>query len=186
MQWSKTKKMLESFLCEKLIGRVHIYAAVYRKFHDQPGRVWITFDKNEIVSAADVTYMIKHEVLYQQIQNEKELKPIPFSTDFKEMLNSPERQALSDAFDDAEDMLFKQGEFATYHLYRPFMSYNTLSIEEALSSENPIVQAYSMFDRRLGKRRLQSLEITTESHPLVKRFYDIRCNVEGMGIRNSS
>ncbi|HWJ78942.1 MAG TPA: nonribosomal peptide synthetase, partial [Niallia sp.] len=63
MQWSKTKSTLESFLCDPLQGRIKIYATVYRKFHDGPARVWITFDKKEILSASDVTYTIKHEEL---------------------------------------------------------------------------------------------------------------------------
>jgi len=55
LQWSKTKSTLESFLCEKLKGRIELYATVYRKFHDGPSRVWITFDQREILSASDVT-----------------------------------------------------------------------------------------------------------------------------------
>jgi len=56
MQWSMTKSTLESFLCDKLKGRIKIYATVYRKVHDCPSRVWITFDKKEIISASDVRY----------------------------------------------------------------------------------------------------------------------------------
>ncbi|WP_441296780.1 SF0329 family protein [Bacillus sp. Marseille-P3661] len=45
LQWSKTKTILENFLCDKLKGRIKIYATVYRNFHDGPSRVWITFEK---------------------------------------------------------------------------------------------------------------------------------------------
>ena len=77
MQWSKTKSTLESFLCDKLQGRIKVYATVYRKFHDSPSRVWITFDNKEIISASDVTYQTKHEKLYQKIKEKEGLKGIP-------------------------------------------------------------------------------------------------------------
>ena len=44
MQWSKTKLILERFLCEKLKWRIELRETVYRKFHDMPSRVWITLD----------------------------------------------------------------------------------------------------------------------------------------------
>jgi hypothetical protein len=37
-----------------------------------------------------------------------------------------------------------------------------------------------MLDRRLGKRRLEKLELTNETHPLIVDFYKIRCSVEGI------
>ncbi|WP_316572958.1 hypothetical protein [Neobacillus sp. YIM B06451] len=55
-----------------------------------------------------------------------------------------------------------------------------MSIDEAMNSENIIIKAYSMFDRRLGKRRLEKLEFTKETHPLIMDFYKIRCDVEGI------
>lgn len=102
MQWSKTKSTLESFLCDKLKGRIKIYATAYRKFHDRPSRVWITLDKKEILSASDVTYAIKHEELYQQMKKEGNLKGIPYNSDLDKMFNSKERHRLIKAADDAE------------------------------------------------------------------------------------
>ena len=93
MQWSKTKSTLENFLCNKLQGRIKLYATVYRKFHDSPSRVWITFDNKEIISASSVTYQVKHEDLYQQIKEEKNLKSIPYNENWNVMFNSNERQA---------------------------------------------------------------------------------------------
>lgn len=186
MQWSKTKKQLESFLCNKLQGRVQVHAAVYRKFHDSPGRVWITFDKEEIVSAADVTYMINHEKVYQELKQGRKLKPIPTDTDLLGMMNSPEREELWKASDDSDAILNSQGLFSTYQLYQSFLDYPSISIEEALKSENPIIQAFAMFDRRLGKRRLKTLHISKETHPLIDKFYQIRCTVEGVEIRSGN
>ena len=180
LQWSKTKSTLESFLCDKLKGRIKIYATVYRKFHDSPSRVWITFDKKEILSASDSTYVVKHEKLYQSMKEEKNLKGIPYNVDWDVMFNSEERQKLLKASDDAEEIMINQNIFESYHLYEPLMDYGSLSIDEAMNSENIIIKAYSMLDRRLGKRRLEKLEFTIETHQLILDFYKIRCDVEGI------
>jgi hypothetical protein len=180
LQWSKTKSTLEHFLCDKLKGRIKIYATKYRKFHDGPSRVWITFDKKEILSASDVTYAVEHEKRYQHIKEEKNLKAIPYNADWDVMFNSEERQELSRTSEDAEKFLINQNIFESYHLFAPFMDYGSLSIDEAMNSENIIIKAYSMLDRRLGKRRLEKFEFTNETHPLIVDFYKIRCGVEGI------
>ncbi|MFN7252410.1 MAG: nonribosomal peptide synthetase [Anaerobacillus sp.] len=182
MQWSKTKSTLESFLCDKLKGRIKLYATVYRKFPDCPARVWITFDKKEIVSASDLTYAVKHEKLYQLMKEEGSLSGIPYNPDWDVMFNSLERQELIKASEDTEEMMKNQSIFEGYHFYAPLIKYSSLSIDEAMNSENIIIKAYSMLDRRLGKRRLKQLIFTKDTHPLVVHFYKIRCEVEGLGI----
>lgn len=172
--------MLESFLCAKLKGRVHIHATSYRKFHDGPGRVWITLDKEEIASAADVTYSLQYEKLYKQLKAERKLKPIPYHPEFKVMENSAERHAMLEASDDAEEMMIAQNVFSSYHAYSGLMPYGSLSIDEAMHADHVWTRAYAMFDRRLGKRRLGQLVIGEETHPMVAKFYDIRCRAEGL------
>lgn len=180
MQWSKTKAILESFLCDRLKGRIQIHATVYRKFHDGPSRVWLTYDKRELVSAADVTFAVEHEKIYQQMKVEKELKPIPYHADWNVMFQSSERQELVKAFDTAVEMLIGKGIFDSNYLYSGMMEYPSLSIEDAMNSDNIFIKAYSMFDRRLGKRRLKEIRFTENTHPLIIDFYKIRCDVEGI------
>ncbi|MED3960993.1 SF0329 family protein [Niallia taxi] len=178
LQWSKLKTNFEGFLSDKLKGSIEIHATVYRKFHDSPSRIWITLDKQEILSASDVTFAVKHEKLYQQIIKEEELNEIPYNTDLKAMLNSQERKELIKASDIAEKVMINQNIFGSYHLYDALMNYSSLSIVEALNSDNMIIRAFSMLDRRLGKRRLGKLTFSKDTHPLVVKFYNIRCEVE--------
>lgn len=99
------------------------------------------------------------------------------------MFNSPERQALVKASDKSEEMMINQNIFCSYHFYAPFMEYSSLSIDEALSSENIMIQAFAMFDRRLGKRRLKNLGFTSDNtHPLILGFFKIRCDVEEISV----
>jgi len=180
VQWSKLKSTLESFLCDKLQGRIQLHATVYRKFHDGPSRVWITFDKKEIISASDTTYAVEHTKLYQRMKEERNLEGIPYNTDWDVMLNSKERTNLIEASDNAEEILSSHSIFESYHLYDSFLQYSSLSIDEALKSENIIIRSYSMLDRRVGKRRLKEFNFPKDTHPLVVNFYNIRCEVEGI------
>lgn len=180
LQWSKTKSTLESFLCDKLKGRIKIFATVYRKSHDGPARVWMTLDKKEIVNASDVTYAVRHEELYKQLKQDQNVKEIPYHSDWGVMFHSKERQELVKASHEAEEIMKNQNVFNSYHLYSAFMDYCSLSIEQALNSENVMIRAYAMLDRRVGKRRLKELTLNEATHPLIVDFYYIRCEVEGL------
>lgn len=56
--------------------------------------------------------------------------------------------------------------------------YLNSTIEEALESDNPFVRALAMFDKRLGKRRLSSFILSKDETPVVKHFYQLRCEAE--------
>lgn len=182
MQWSQLKIQLQALLCTKLKDRVHFHGAVYRKAHDSPRRIWITLDAEEIFSASDLTFSIQKEKEYQRIIKEKQLKSIPYNKDWKVMFESSERKRLWKASDQAEVELFQQGVFASFHVYNAFLEYVSLPIEEAMVSNQIVIRALSMFDRRLGKRRLMKIKLDESSHPLIKKFYDIRCEAEGISV----
>ena len=52
------------------------------------------------------------------------------------------------------------------------------TIEQCLESDNPFVRALAMFDKRLGKRRLSSMNLKEDEAPVVKHFYQLRCEAE--------
>lgn len=179
MQWSKTKKTVERFLCERLQGRIELRATHYRKFHDQPARVSVTLDGVEILNAADTAFYSKQQKIYQHLS--ANLPPMPYNDDWTVMYNSAERQALIQADNEAEQTLIDNEIFNSFHLYELLMQYHTLSIEDALQSEHVFAQAFAMFDRRLGKRKLLKID-PQQLHPTVQHFYAIRCEVEGIHI----
>lgn len=178
MQFSKLKKTVEGFLCDSLKGRVELHAAVYRHSHDNQARVWLTFDKEQIYSAADLSFSVQHYNREQELKKQYELEPIPYNKDWKVMFNSPERKALIAASDQAEEELVEAGILGSWHLYAAFMNYPHLSIEQALTSEDSLIRAFALFDHRVGKRRL--LKMDHFEHPVEGRFFKIRCDVEGL------
>lgn len=127
-------------------GRLEIHATVYRHSHDDKTRVWLTLDKEQIFSAADLTFQVAHNSLYEEIKEEQQLNPIPYSKNWGEMFNSHEGAALVDASDNVENQLMEQSIMESWHLYRAFMDYPHLSIDEALSSEDPATRAFALFD----------------------------------------
>ncbi|MFC7687544.1 nonribosomal peptide synthetase [Ureibacillus sp. GCM10028918] len=178
MKFSKLKKTMEGFLCDSLKGRIELHAAVYRHSHDDQARVWLTFDKEQIFSAADFSFSVQHYYREQELKEQYALNPIPYNKDWEVMFNSPERKALMAASNQAEEELVEAGVLGSWHLYTALLSYPHLSIEQALTSEDPSIRAFALFDRRVGKRRL--LKIQKVEHLIEELFFKIRCEVEGL------
>ncbi|MGD6940611.1 SF0329 family protein [Cytobacillus gottheilii] len=181
MKWTKLKKLLENRLCESLKGRLEIRTTAYRKAHDQPSRMWITLDKKEIYCAADQVFEMNVEEQYQLLKEEQQLEPIPYDSDWTTMFQSKERAALLDAYEEAEQIVIKKNVIAEYSMYHSLLEYIQLSIDEALQSQDPVIKAFAMLDRRLGKRRLEKLkEENKESHSFIQLLLQIRCEAEGL------
>jgi hypothetical protein len=53
-------------------------------------------------------------------------------------------------------------------------AYLTMPVEDALAAVNPFIRALAIIDRRVGRRRLESLEIGSIDHSLVQEFYRLR------------
>lgn len=70
MVWSKTKKQLDSFMCNSLKGRVEFFCSSYR-MHDGIGRIYITIDGNEVYNMCTLKagyYGDPKEGMYSQIE----------------------------------------------------------------------------------------------------------------------
>lgn len=155
MIWSKTKKSIEGLMADKLQKRVRFYITNYG-----PGvsyiqnRAWITFDNKEIFSCSTVGWIREHYELTRELRG--------------------------DTDEQIEKQLMERGYFLRYRFETSLTEYLGMPIEKAIQSSNVIIRSISMFDRRLGKRRLQSMQFSEDENPLVKSFYAIRCEVEGI------
>lgn len=157
MKWSKLKKSAEGLLADSLKGRVKYHLARYG-----PGvsyimvRGWITFNRKQIVNCSTVKSIQEHYKLTGQ-----------YFSDDKE----------------ASEQLHEQGVFTRDDFVDALEEYVGLKIEEALNSANALIRAFAMFDRRLGKRRLVAMFFTEDECPLVKDFYAIRRQAEGLPLK---
>lgn len=77
-------------------------------------------------------------------------------------------------YEKKEKELFNKNIFSQWTLYHAISDYLNLSFPNILANEHPIIRAIGMLDKRLGKRKLKTLDMGNE-HALVKRFYHLRC-----------
>ena len=50
-----------------------------------------------------------------------------------------------------------KGGFDQFAFYNAFHAYNNGSIDDSLASPNPVIRLFAIFDKRVGKRRLQKI-----------------------------
>ncbi len=76
--------------------------------------------------------------------------------------------------------LVMYGELSRQDAYQSMFDFvHSLSIEEALESDDVLVQALAVIDSRVGKNRLKSLH-DENLHPLAKKLLDVRRDAENI------
>jgi hypothetical protein len=174
MQWSKLKKAIEGCLADSVKSRVQFHATTYgpRGGHTM-SRGWITLDKEEILNLSTTMWAQEYYRLAHEIRK------INRCEDFSD---PNQREGYYKAYEQAEEILDKRIIYPRIYFYESLEEYLNSSIEDAMQSRNFIIKALSMFDRRLGKRRLLEMRLTPTEHPLVKKFYALRLQAEGISI----
>ena len=160
MQWSKLKQTIESKFADSIKGRVELFSTTYRKPNSSTGRGWITIDKEEIVNFATIKSMWNFGAYYHEATQ-------------TDCLTHP-------AVDDSERTvgeLAEEGEFSRFDLHNCCWEYLNLTVEEGLEHKSPIINSLAILDKRLGKRRLVTID-KTKLHPLTKRLFEFRLSVE--------
>jgi hypothetical protein len=74
--------------------------------------------------------------------------------------------------------IFNRNEFERLDLHDALIEYPLLAINEALSSENPIIRGLAMVDKRFGKRSLREIKLDKDEHEFVKLMFNLRCETE--------
>lgn len=169
MQWSKLKKRIESTICDSLKGRVTFHSTRYRGSHDEEGRAWIALDNVSIHDFCTIKRLYKYNTLADQIRVQSN------STDWT---NSEQKSDYYKAYEIADEIMEAQGIHNQYEFYKAIEKYLTLSMNDAIQSQNPIIRAVSVFDKRVGKRRLMNMK--EEENVIVNKFLKIRLKAEGL------
>ncbi|PKM94634.1 MAG: hypothetical protein CVU84_08945 [Firmicutes bacterium HGW-Firmicutes-1] len=187
MAWSKTKQYLESFLSPGLVGRVEYRTTSYRYLPDKSGRCNIIVDKKEVFNMSDITTMIRWYQTEQEIKNDSKLQ-IPISNEDIETIRKdtggmvPNERLGVIARDRkiavyAKEMLVAQTVLCKSDFYSVSNIFLSESIERNMDSKDILLNVLALVDRRVGKKRLLSLEEKIRlKHPIVQYFYDLRCS----------
>ena len=87
----------------------------------------------------------------------------------------------------AHEETLNDGSFDNVFFYEAFRIFDKQIIEKSLVSENPLVRILALLDRRLGKRRLLTLEESMEQElDWVRVFYVIRMQADGLMVIKKS
>jgi hypothetical protein len=160
MQWSKLKKQTEALFAPSMKGRVELRSTSYRKSHDEEGRGYVTIDGEDVWNMDTHSWWAKEHKAVAEISQREGLHP-------------------ADVQPLAHKQLAEQGEYGQYAFYAALKIFCRSTVEECLASHDVLVRALAMCDRRLGKRRLVSLDVT-DDHPMVQRLYGLRLSAEGL------
>ncbi|WP_185230346.1 SF0329 family protein [Teredinibacter franksiae] len=160
MKWTKLKKNVESFFSEKVKGRVELRAASYNGTHDNDGRGYITVDGKEVWNMCTLSYYSK--------EHEKILKQLDAGA-----------ENICDAQIKGIAELDKEGTYSQWGYYNHLQDYCSYSIDLSLVSDVPLIKSLAMLDSRVGKRRLKSLDVSSD-HEMVVYFFNLRCQLENI------
>ena len=89
-------------------------------------------------------------------------------------------RSVGDIYPDHGDpRRFEIGVYTWWDLPAAAWEYLNLSIDDAMASENTVIRALAMLDKRLGRRRLVTLDPSSET-PLVATLLRFRLEVAGL------
>lgn len=169
--WSKNKQRLEDFLCPALEGRVEYYCTMYRSAHDHLGRACIIVDNTEVLNCSDIEFDRKvYDPNSGYIRGEctgREYRGFKYWT--AEYPQTQHKVYSSEAFFEAVGFLFAN------------------PISDCLNHFNEIVVSLALIDRRTGKRTLKKIyEDIKNCSELIRLFYNLRCESEGLSLKGSA
>jgi len=147
------KSEVESRFCDSMKKRVAINSTAYGAC--SCGHAWITLDKVLIANFCTRAY---YNNLYHEKRGEVE-----------------EIREKNKKYENLENTY---GELSRQDVYQSCWEYiHDLSIEQALLSDDPLIQSLAMIDKRLGKRKVKEIDMSL-LHPLAVRLLKERIEAE--------
>lgn len=156
--WSSLRKAIHEQLAPSLRDRVDVFVTRYRHAHDGDGRWAIRLDGQEIAALGDMVARAERYERDHQTRESGGSRPRLSGFRWAAATGRPD----SDGF------------------RRSLCRLLALPIESALESEDSVIRALALVDRRLGKRRLRSLRLPHEASDLERRLLEVRLEAEGI------
>lgn len=160
MRWSKLKQRVEECFADAVKGRVEVWNTRYRHAYEQDGEAWISVDGRRLHSISTQGFL-KDEWIAKG------------SPDYRKGESSTrDRQEVVDD-------LHASGSMELWVANSALFDYLSMSLEDALASDIALIRAIAILDRRLGKRRLATLD-TSQAPAFIQELYRFRCDCEGL------
>ncbi|MEM6494600.1 MAG: hypothetical protein AAF650_09495 [Pseudomonadota bacterium] len=143
MRWSKVRALVKDRFAPELKGRLDINSTAYGAC--TCGHAWLTWDGEVFANFCTRAYGNVGGYLPNAVPN------------------APK-----------EGELTGYGEFSRQDAYQACWAYlHDLSIDQALSDDDPLVNMLALADARVGKRRLVTLK-AEEFHPVAAKMLELR------------
>lgn len=156
--WSDLQKLLNDRLCLQLRGRVTYFLTRYHDVHNAYGRAAIRVDGKELVCFSWIEQCRQENDIAEALREHPERKYEKLRVDLK-----PEWDAAC--------------QYCEMDFLEAVLQYRSMSVQDALRSENLIVRVLAILDRRTGRRTLERMEEAQElasSPDWVRQFLDLR------------
>lgn len=154
MRWSKLKHRIEENFAGKLKSHISIHSAAYGNC--SCGHAWLTLDGDILANFCTRAYYNRY--IYGDRDSENGLGP-------------EQEKKYNNQF-------VEYGELSRQDVYGACWDYiHELKFDDALLSDNPLVQSLAVLDKRLGKRRYKTV-IESDLHPLARKLFDARVSIE--------
>lgn len=161
MRWSKLKARVEARFAASIRDRVSIYSTAYGNC--TCGHAWITIEKQVVANFCTRAFYNTNPV-FDRAKRRYVHGPIPQGQDGKPGF----RYAA-------------YGELSRQDAYQACWEFvHDLTISEALTSTDPLIQTLAVLDERTGRRRLRKLNVD-DLHPLAAKMLEERLRGAGDG-----
>ena len=179
------KQQLEGFLSPTLTGRVEYRASGYRYLPDKAGRCYVTVDKKDIFNMCDPKKEFQWYQSEQNIKNDPSIQ-LPINVEEIEMAK---KETLGKVPEERLSIIIRKRKVATYakdimiaqsllvksDFFDVANRFLSEPIEKSLESKEILINVLALVDRRVGKKRILSLEESiNQRHPIVQYFFDLR------------
>jgi len=154
MQWSKLRSHLHEFVAPSVLKRIDFHLIRYRKLGDATNEFIVTIDGAKVFSASYSRHIIATYV------KERTTRLVSHG-------DGPEPNEF-------EKSLMRREIHAPRDITSSIRTYFDLDPRIALSSSDPILKAFAMIDKRIGKRTLKAIKLADDEHSLVKTLYTLR------------
>lgn len=160
MNWDKLKTALTNNLAPSLRNRVDFHSTFYQKSSDNPsvydGYARITIDGEDFVTFSATDAFRR------------------FGANFHASTPTEcQRHPRVENCKRTQGLLFEEGEFSKQDFHVCCEKYLQLSANAALEAPSPIIQMFALFDKRLGKKKIASLDEKL-LHPLPRAVLQLR------------
>ncbi|MBF0612737.1 MAG: hypothetical protein G8345_12765 [Magnetococcales bacterium] len=150
MQWSKLKKRIENNFAVNIQSKVAIHSTAYGNC--SCGHAWLTLDGKVIANFCTRAFFNRYQ--YGNKENDQGIT------------REQEKRY--------ENQFVEYGEISRQDVYLACWAFlHELSLEQSLHAEDPLIQTLVVLDKRLGKKRIDTLDESL-LHPMARKLLAIR------------